>query len=63
MSQLEDTGNLTHKNRTFCPGPYVTPTPPEVFIIGVEVIVFIEIIESCSTVGTETCKNLSFPPS
>ncbi|KAN0107877.1 hypothetical protein V8E51_007619 [Hyaloscypha variabilis] len=40
---------------TFCPGTYVTPTPPKTYIIGVEVIVYIEIIENCKTLGlTET---------
>jgi hypothetical protein len=29
----------------------VTPTPPEVYIIGLEVIISIKIIESCKTIG------------
>jgi hypothetical protein len=28
---------------TFIPPPYVTPTVPEIFIIGVEIIIFIDI--------------------
>jgi hypothetical protein len=48
----------------------VTPTPPEVYIIGVEVIIIIDIIESCKTIGltetvteyiTTTCSSLNKP--
>jgi hypothetical protein len=48
----------------------VTPTPPEVYIIGVEVIIVIDIIESCKTIGltetvteyiTTTCSSLNKP--
>jgi hypothetical protein len=61
---------LTYRNRTFCPAPYVTPTAPEVYIIGVEVIIIIDIIESCTTIDltstvteyiTTTCSSLNKP--
>jgi hypothetical protein len=63
-------GYLTDENSTFCPGPYVTPTPPEVYIIGVEVIIIIDIIENCKTIDltktvteyiTTTCSSLNKP--
>jgi hypothetical protein len=48
----------------------VTPTPPEVYIIGVEVIIVIEIIENCKTIDltetiteyiTSTCSSINKP--
>jgi hypothetical protein len=62
--------HLANGNSTFCPGPYKTPTPPEVYINGVEVIIYIEIIENCKTIDltetlteyiTSTCSSLEKP--
>jgi hypothetical protein len=51
------------KHSTFCPGTYVTPTPPKTYIIGVEVIVYIEIIENCKTLGLTETGLFPLPPS